>query len=168
MGRHKGVKASKSHSPKRSERNRTAPPASSGAERPLREDLVRALALEAYAAIRDEGRVADRALDFLLRRERRLYSAERRAVAEAVYGMLRAEGRIDFLLEKGLGRELLQTLGRPARQALYYEAWRVLERRIPAKRALAEGGLSPAHLPGLDACSHPDSSAGKRLPLGKR
>lgn len=117
---------------------------------------MRALALEAYAAIRDEGRVADRALDFLLRREKRLYSAERRAVAEAVYGMLRAEGRLDFLLEKGLGTSLLRTLGRPARQALYYEAWRVLERRIPAKQALAEGGLSPALLPGLAACARPE------------
>src|SRR5690625_5293016 len=63
------------------------PPAASGAERPLREDLVRALVLEAYDAIRGEGRVADRALDALLRRERRLWSRERRAVAETVYDL---------------------------------------------------------------------------------
>lgn len=128
-----------------------------GAEqrRPLREDLIRALVLEAYAAIRGEGRVADRTLEFLLRREKRLYSQERRAVAEAVYGMLRAEGRLDFLLEKGLGKDLLGQLSRPAKQALYYEAWRVLDRQIPPARALAEGGLSAALLPGLSACSAP-------------
>ncbi len=159
MGAKRGVKASRSAAGAKKARNRTAPAgaatAASERTRPLREDLVRALALEAYAAIRNEGRVADRALDFLLRRERRLYAQERRAVAESVYGMLRTEGRLDFLLERGLGPELLGTLGRSARQALYYEAWRVLERRIPPERALAEGGLSPVLLPGLLACANP-------------
>jgi len=155
MGGNRGVKAGRSGSGASKARKATPAPGASAPSRPLREDLVRALALEAYAAIRDEGRVADRTLDFLLRRERRLYAQERRAVAEAVYGMLRAEGRLDFLLERGLGRGVLETLGRPARQALYYEAWRVLERRVPPARALAEGGLSAALLPGLLACAQP-------------
>jgi 16S rRNA (cytosine967-C5)-methyltransferase len=159
MGGKKGVKASRSGSRASKARKTTAlpqrPTSAQLPQRPLREDLVRALALEAYAAIRDEGRVADRTLDFLLRREKRLYAGERRAVAEAVYGMLRAEGRLDFLLEKGLGGAVLRSLGRPARQALYYEAWRVLDRRIPPKQALADGGLSAALLPGLVACANP-------------
>src|SRR5690349_12085997 len=66
--------------------------------RPLRPDLVQAAALEVYAAVRQEGRLADRALDRVLRRERRLYSTERRAVAEGVWGLLRNERRIDFAL----------------------------------------------------------------------
>lgn len=140
--------------PERPKARQTTPGADAN-RRPLREDLVRALALEAYGAIRGEGRVADRTLEFLLRREKRLYSQERKAVAEAVYGMLRAEGRLDFLLEKGLGKDLLGQLSRPARQSLYYEAWRVLDRGIPPARALSESGLSPALLPGLSACSNP-------------
>lgn len=166
MGGKRGVKEGRGGSGPRKARQptrssgRQSPPApvpADSAQRPraIREDLVRALALEAYAAIRGEGRVADRTLDFLLRREKRLYSSERRAVAESVYGMLRAEGRIDFLLEKGLGTELVRSLSRPAKQALYYEAWRVLERGAPAQKALAEGGLSAALLPGLVACANP-------------
>jgi len=66
--------------------------------RPVRHDLVQATALEVYASVRQEGRLADRALDRVLRRERRLYSNERRAVAEGVWGLLRHERRIDFAL----------------------------------------------------------------------
>lgn len=66
--------------------------------RPVRADLVQSAALEVYAAVRQEGRLADRALDHVLRRERRLYSNERRAVAEGVWGLLRNERRIDFAL----------------------------------------------------------------------
>ncbi|AKU90606.1 RsmB/NOP family class I SAM-dependent RNA methyltransferase [Vulgatibacter incomptus] len=115
---------------------------------------MRALVLEAYGAIRDEGRVADRTLDYLLRREKRLYANERRAVAEAVYGLLRAEGRLTYLLEESLGDEL-RALSSAAKRALFYEALRVQERRIPPARALAEGGLSAALLPGLVACAAP-------------
>ena len=48
--------------------------------RPLREDLVLQASLEAYALVRHEGRLSDRALDFTLRRKAHLYSTERRAV----------------------------------------------------------------------------------------
>jgi hypothetical protein len=41
--------------------------------------------------VRHEGRLADRALDFTLRRKTNLYSNERRAVAERVYGLLRRQ-----------------------------------------------------------------------------
>ena len=66
--------------------------------RPVREDLVTQACLEAYGAVRHEGRLADRALEFTLRHKRMLYSNERRAVAERVYGLLRRERLIDFLL----------------------------------------------------------------------
>jgi 16S rRNA (cytosine967-C5)-methyltransferase len=66
--------------------------------RPLRNDLVDAAVLEVHALVRQEGWLADRALDRVLRRERRLYANERRAVAETVYGMLRAQGQLEWLL----------------------------------------------------------------------
>ncbi len=122
--------------------------------RPIREDLVRALSLEAYGAIRDEGRVADRTLDFLLRRETRLYASERRAVAEAVYGLLRSELRLEALLEDALG-PALRELAPSARRALFYEALRVQDRKIAPARALADGGFSTSLLQGLQACADP-------------
>lgn len=131
----------------------TRRPASEGPRRPLREDLVRALVLEAYARIRDEGKVADRTLDALLRRESRLYAVERRAVADAVYGMLRLEARLAVILEGALG-PAFSALSSSARHALLYQAQRVLSGQVPPARALAEGGLSPALLPGLLACAH--------------
>jgi 16S rRNA (cytosine967-C5)-methyltransferase len=67
-------------------------------ERPLREDLVLQASLEAYGAVRHEGRLSDRALDFVLRHKKNLYSNERRAVAERVYGLLRRQRTVDFLL----------------------------------------------------------------------
>jgi 16S rRNA (cytosine967-C5)-methyltransferase len=80
------------------------------APRPLREDLVLQACLEAYGFVRHEGRLADRALDFTLRRKSNLYSNERRAVAERVYGLLRRQRTVDFLLEKARsGFERLDT-----------------------------------------------------------
>jgi 16S rRNA (cytosine967-C5)-methyltransferase len=73
-----------------------------GLSQRLRPDRVRSAALEALAAIRQEGQLADRALSRILRRERDLWSAERRAVAESVYGLLRNERSIDLALERSL------------------------------------------------------------------
>lgn len=144
--------------------------AAQGSSRPVREDLVRALSLEAYAAIRDEGRVADRALDFLLRREKRLYASERRAVAEAVYGMLRAEGRLHHVFAQALGPAFGE-LSPAAVHALAYEALRVRERGIPPERALVEAGLSAALLPGLEAWMRPAETSPddpiERLSIGE-
>jgi 16S rRNA (cytosine967-C5)-methyltransferase len=69
------------------------------ANRALREDLVILACLEAYGAVRHDGRLADRALDFTLRREKHLYSQERRAVAERVYSLLRKQRLVDYLAE---------------------------------------------------------------------
>lgn len=132
--------------------SRPRPPAD-GPRRPLREDLVRALVLEAYARIRDEGKVADRTLDALLRREARLYALERRAVADAVYGMLRLEARLEVILAEALG-PTFAALSPAARHALLYQAHRVLAGRVPPAKALAEGGLSQGLLPGLLACAN--------------
>ncbi|MEW5739150.1 MAG: RsmB/NOP family class I SAM-dependent RNA methyltransferase [Myxococcota bacterium] len=65
--------------------------------RALREDLITQACLEAYGAVRHEGRLADRSLDFVLRRAKHLYSQERRAVAERVYALLRRQRLADFL-----------------------------------------------------------------------
>jgi 16S rRNA (cytosine967-C5)-methyltransferase len=69
-------------------------------ERPVREDLVTQASLEAYGAIRHEGRLADRALEYTLRPKRHLYSNERRAVAERVYALVRRQRTVDALLEQ--------------------------------------------------------------------
>ncbi len=67
--------------------------------RALREDLVMLACLEAYGSVRHDGRLADRALDYTLRREKHLYSQERRAVAERVYALLRKQRLVDYLAE---------------------------------------------------------------------
>ncbi|MFO0600133.1 MAG: methyltransferase domain-containing protein [Myxococcaceae bacterium] len=68
-------------------------------ERPLREDLVTQACLEAYGAVRHDGRLADRALDYTLRSKKHLYASERRAVAERVYALLRRQRLVDFLAD---------------------------------------------------------------------
>lgn len=70
------------------------------AYRPIREDLVAQACLEAYGAIHHEGRLSDRALEYVLRTKRHLYSNERRAVAERVYSLLRHQLLVDFLAGK--------------------------------------------------------------------
>jgi 16S rRNA (cytosine967-C5)-methyltransferase len=69
--------------------------------RRLREDLIAQACLEAYGAVRHDGRLSDRALDSTLRSRKQLYSSERRAVAERVYGLLRRQMLVDFLAENG-------------------------------------------------------------------
>src|SRR5688572_12523266 len=86
-------------------------PTDARAARPVREDLVRALVLEAYGLIRGEGRVADRTLAAISRRERRLYASERRALADTVYALLRSESRLTFLLGSALGEPLERLAG---------------------------------------------------------
>ncbi len=84
----------------------------------VREDRVRAAALEVLAAVRAEGQLADRALARVLRRERDLWSGERRAAADAVYAVLRQERMLDAILSaalRDLGRGTLE--GLPATRA---------------------------------------------------
>jgi 16S rRNA (cytosine967-C5)-methyltransferase len=99
----------------------------------LREDLVTQACVEAYGAIRHEGRLADRALDFTLRRKRHLYSTERRAVAERVYALLRQQITVERLLE----RAQPGFTGRPTSQQdlLRLAASRVLSEEAPSRVA---------------------------------
>jgi len=84
-------------SPPRKPQRPGRPPAGSE-ERPLRHDLVDAVVLEAYGLAHDQGWLADRALERVLRRERRLWASERRAAAEAVYGLIRWRAQLEWLL----------------------------------------------------------------------
>ncbi|MGI5863046.1 MAG: RsmB/NOP family class I SAM-dependent RNA methyltransferase [Myxococcales bacterium] len=134
---------------KRDERKKE-PSASRGSKRPLRMNLVRAAVLEVYAAVRSEGQLADRALDRVLRRERALFSGERRAVGEAVFGLLRKERLLDFALFGG-------DPPRPAPSFMYaarLAAFEVLEGAAPAATASALG-LPASLVPRLERVRDP-------------
>jgi len=110
--------------------------------RPPRPDVVDALVLEIHGLVRDQGWLADRALEVVLRRDRKLWANERRAVAEAVYGLVRWQAQLDFLL------------GRKPALSERYAAWLVrfggAEPGEAARRlAVAKGAL--AGLEGGDA-----------------
>jgi 16S rRNA (cytosine967-C5)-methyltransferase len=104
--------------------------------RSLRTDLVDAVVLEVYGLVRDQGWLADRALERVLRRERRLYAAERRAASEALYGLVRWQGQLELLLG---GRPDLATL---------YAAWLARHGGLGSEAAL-RFGLPPNALAGL-------------------
>jgi 16S rRNA (cytosine967-C5)-methyltransferase len=112
--------------------------------RPDRADLVDAAVLEAYGLAHDQGWLADRALERVLRRERKLWASERRAAAEAVYGIIRWQGLLDWSLG-----------GRPA-LALRYAAWLTRFGGVAPADAARRLGLAPASLAPL-------SDAGARL-----
>jgi 16S rRNA (cytosine967-C5)-methyltransferase len=123
---------------------------SHGPERPLREDLITQACLEAYGAIRHEGRLSDRALERTLRAKRHLHSTERRAVAERVYALLRSQITVDRLL----------TVARPGLEQLPSSRQDAL--RLGASRMLQGDELTPvAHALGL---SGEDTSSLARLP----
>lgn len=111
--------------------------------RALRADLVRTIALEAHERIRFEGRVADRTLENLLRREARLYAIERRAITDAVYGLLREEPLLIRLLEPGLGAGGFAALSPSVRSGFLYAAREVRSGGSTPEKALGASGLSP-------------------------
>jgi 16S rRNA (cytosine967-C5)-methyltransferase len=94
-------------------------------QRPNREDLVTQACLEAYGAVRRDGRLADRALDFTLRHKRHLYSSERRLVAERVYALLRRQRLVDFLAERAV--KGFAGVGSSRQDLLRYAVSRVLD-----------------------------------------
>ncbi|MCI0572443.1 MAG: RsmB/NOP family class I SAM-dependent RNA methyltransferase [Myxococcaceae bacterium] len=132
--------------------------------RELREDLVLQASLEAYGSIRHEGRLADRALDFTLRRKRNLWSAERRAVAERVYALLRRERTVDYLLAQA--RPRFQALDISRQDALRLAAARTLMGETPEEVAATCG------LPAEDAAAIerlPEAAAAlEALPFAER
>jgi len=118
--------------------------------RSLRGDLVDAVVLEVYGLTRDQGWLADRALEKVLRRERRLYAGERRAAAEALYGLVRWQGQIEWLLAPG-SRPGEVSRRRPD-PALAYAAFLVRKAGIaPEVAALRLGVAAPALAPLAEA-----------------
>src|SRR2546428_10965173 len=104
----------------------------------VRAQLVRTAVLEIYEEVRREGARADQALQSVLRREKLLRSVERRAGSDAVYGLLRLQGRVDHLLQRALGtRKLaLEKLATPTQPLLRYAAYLVVgERQSPPSAA---------------------------------
>ncbi len=104
--------------------------------RPPRPDLVDAAVLEVHGLVREQGWLADRALERVLRRERRLWAAERRAAAEAAYGLVRWQGQIEWLL--GGSPDL------PTAYAAWLARFGGVDRREAERRlGLRAGALSP-------------------------
>jgi 16S rRNA (cytosine967-C5)-methyltransferase len=109
------------------------------AERPLRDDLVDAAVLEAYGLAQDQGWLADRALERVLRRERALWASERRAVAEAVYGLIRWRAQLEWLLGGEGARASV-----PLRYALWLARFGGFEPERAARRlGVAQRALGP-------------------------
>jgi 16S rRNA (cytosine967-C5)-methyltransferase len=99
---------------------------------------VDAVVLEVHGLVHDQGWLADRALERALRRERTLYAAERRAAADAVYGITRWQGQLDRLLG-----------GRPS-LALRYAAWLARFGGVAPRDAARRLGVAPAALAPLE------------------
>ena len=85
--------------------------------------------LEVLGRVREQGWLADRALEVVTRRESRLYSNERRAVAETLYGVVRWQGQLEWILG-----------GRPGLQALY-AAWLARHGGLSAEGAERRTGI---------------------------
>jgi 16S rRNA (cytosine967-C5)-methyltransferase len=108
----------------------------------VRAQLVRTAVLEIYEQVRREGARADQALQHVLRREKQLRSVERRAVSDAVYGLLRLQGRVDHLLQRALGsRKLaLEELATPTQHLLRYAAYLVAGEQQSPQSAVGLAG----------------------------
>ena len=114
-------------------------------KRPLRPDLVDAAVLEVYGLVREQAWLADRALERVLRREKRLYAGERRAVAEAVYGMLRWEGQLRWLAGDRSAISLPARGGRAAVDlSSLYALWLARSGSAPAEVVAKRLGVSPS------------------------
>src|SRR5205814_10578735 len=96
-----------------------------GSAAAMRTQLVPTAVLEIYEQVRREAARADQAMQRVLRREKSLRSVERRAVADAVYGLLRLQGRVDHLLERALATRKLRMSGlaTPTQHLLRYGAY---------------------------------------------
>jgi 16S rRNA (cytosine967-C5)-methyltransferase len=94
----------------------------------MRTQLVRTAVMEIYEQVRREAARADQAMQRVLRRERALRSVERRAVADAVYGLLRLQGRVDHLLERALSSRKLRmsALATPTQHLLRYASYLIV------------------------------------------
>jgi 16S rRNA (cytosine967-C5)-methyltransferase len=119
--------------------------------RPPRHDVVDALVLEIHGLVRDQGWLADRALEVVLRRDRKVWANERRAVAEAVYGLVRWQLQLDFLL------------GRRPSLAERYAAWLVRFGGEPAEAAARRLAVPRHALAGLERLAPGGGDADARI-----
>jgi 16S rRNA (cytosine967-C5)-methyltransferase len=115
--------------------------------RPPRSEFVDAVVLEVYGLVHDQGWLADRALERALRRERQMWASERRLAAESLYGLLRMQGQLEWLLGGGEPGAAGRGLGLPLR----YAAWLVRFGGVPADEAAARLAVPAAPLRGLAA-----------------
>jgi 16S rRNA (cytosine967-C5)-methyltransferase len=108
----------------------------------MRAHLVRTAVLEIYEQVRREGARADQAMQRVLRREKQLRSVERRAVSDAVYGLLRLQGRVDDLLGRALAsrNSSLSKLATPTQHLLRYAAYLVTGEKQSAESAVGLAG----------------------------
>ena len=113
--------------------------------RPPRKDVVDAAVLEVLGLVHDQGWLADRALERVLRRERRMWASERRLAAESLYGLLRMQGQLEFLLCGGEPGAPARGLGLPAR----YAAWLVRFGGASPEEAAARLAVPAGALRGL-------------------
>jgi 16S rRNA (cytosine967-C5)-methyltransferase len=107
------------------------------APRPLRHDVIDAAVLEVHGLVHEQGWLADRALERALRSDR-LWASERRAAAEAVYGLTRWQGQLDWLLAAGGGP--------PPDLVTRYAAWLARFGGLPRLEAAKRLGVPAARL----------------------
>lgn len=117
--------------------------------RPNRSDLVDAVVLEVHGLVHDQGWLADRALEGVLRRQRQLWASERREAAEAVYGITRFQGQLDWLLA-GTVPGARPAPGSGPDLATRYAAWMVRFAGIAPADAARRVGATPAALAPLE------------------
>jgi len=108
----------------------------------MRSHLVRTAVLEIYEEVRRQDARADQAMQRVLRREKSLRSVERRAIADAVYGLLRLQGRVDHLLGRALQtRKLgLNDLATPTQHLLRYAGFLIVGEEQSAATAVNLAG----------------------------
>jgi 16S rRNA (cytosine967-C5)-methyltransferase len=129
---------------------------------------VRSAVLEIYEQVRREGARADQALQRVLRREKQLRSVERRSVSDAVYGLLRLQGRVDHLLQRALAtRKLgLEKLATPTQHLLRYAAYLIAgERQSPESAAGLAGPEVATWRWALDLVAEPERLGAPEDPL---
>src|SRR5216684_3704657 len=134
----------------------------------MRAQLVRTAVLEIYEEVRREGARADQSLQRVLRREKQLRSVERRAVSDAVYGLLRLQGRVDHLLGGALAvRKLsLDKLATPTQHLLRYAAYLVAGEKQSAQSAVGLAGPEVAPFQWvLELVAKPDELGAPKDPL---
>jgi len=130
--------------------------------------MVRTAVLEIYEEVRREGARADQALQRVLRREKQLRSVERRAVSDAVYGLLRLQGRVDSLLARALASRgsALSKLATPTQHLLRYAAYLIAgEQQSPASAAGLAGPEVAHWLWALELVATPAPLAAEADPL---